>query len=76
MLDFCAPGWSEESKKHLIWVRYNGKTFHLPKGGHGKKDPEIQKGYIKRMVRYLEIDPKCAKDNLAILQITWPSCNR
>ena len=68
MLAICASGFSVEPKKHKQWVRYNGKTFRLPKGKHGQVDPEIQKGHIKRLVRRLEIDAECAKQHLDILR--------
>ena len=68
MLSVCASGFSVRQRLHTQEVRYNGKTFHLPKGEHGKPDPEIQKGHIKRMVRHLEIDLECAKQHLPLLQ--------
>ena len=68
MLDECAPGYSIEQKTHTRQIRYKGKTFHLPKGEHGKKDPEIEKGHIKRMVNHLEIDIERAKQHLPILK--------
>lgn len=67
MLKECAPGFSIEQKVHKQWVRYKGKTAHLPKGEHGKKDPEIEKGHIKHMLKHLEIDLECAKQHLPIL---------
>lgn len=68
MRDKCASGYSIEPKKHRQWVRYNGKTYRLSKGEHGGKDPEIQKGEIKQMIRHLEIDEKCAKQHLDLLR--------
>ena len=68
MLEACADGFSINPKEHLQWVFYNGKTSRLPKGEHGKVDPEIQKGHIKRMIRHLEIDLECAKKHLEILR--------
>ncbi len=68
MLNKCASGYSIEGKKHRQWVRYNGKTYLLSKGAHDEKDPEIQKGEIKQMVRHLEIDEKCAERHLEILR--------
>ena len=68
MLDECASGYSIEKKEHKQWVRYNEKTYHLPKGEHSTKDPEIEKGHIKRMVNHLEICLECAKQYLPILK--------
>ncbi len=68
MLNKCAPSYSIEKKKHKQWVRYNEKTYHLSKGAHGEKDPEIQKGEIKQMVRHLEIEEKCAERHLEMLR--------
>ncbi len=68
MLDECAPGYSIEKKEHKQRVWYKEKTYHLPKGEHGKKDPEIEKGHIKRMVNHLEIDLECAKQHLAVFR--------
>ena len=68
MLNECASGYSIEKKEHKQWVRYNEKTYHLPKGEHSTKDPEIEKGHIKRMVNHLEICLECAKQYLAILK--------
>ena len=68
MLDECASGYSIEKKEHKQWVRCNEKTYHLPKGEHSTKDPEIEKGHIKRMVNHLEIDLECAKQHLPILK--------
>jgi hypothetical protein len=48
-------------------VRFNGKSYpSLPKGEHGKADPEIQVGKIKQMARQLGIE-ECARTNLSIL---------
>ena len=68
MLDACASGYSIKKKLHKRWVQYNGKTAFLPKGEHGSKDPEIEKGHIKHMVNHLEIDWECAKQHLPILR--------
>jgi hypothetical protein len=68
MLDACAPGHKVLEKKHHYWVLYNGETYRaLPLGGHGKRNPEIQIGKIKQMIRQLRIDESCAKKHLPIL---------
>lgn len=74
MLDKCAPGHSIEQKKHNQWVRYNGKTYHLPQGEHGKRNPEIEQGHVKQMVHHLDIDVACAQKHLKI-QISEHSAN-
>ena len=68
MLDGCAQGFSIENKKHRFWVKFKGKKFLLPKGEHGKKNPEIEKGHIKKMIKQLEIDLECAKECLELLK--------
>ena len=68
MLRKCAPGFTTKETDHHIWIGYNGKTFRgFPTGAHGSKDPEIQVGIIKQLVRLLEIDTACAKKHLGIL---------
>ena len=61
MLNECASGYSIEKKEHKQWVRYNEKTYHLPKGEHSTKDPEIEKGHIKRMVNHFQVVTESAK---------------
>ena len=68
MLSMCASGFAVKQCLHTQEVQYNGKTFHLPKGEHGRVDPEIQKGHIKRMIRQLKIDMECAKEHLELLR--------
>lgn len=68
MLDECAPGSMPQPKLHHYWVTYRGKTFtSLPKGGHGKTDPEIEDGHIRKMVRFLGIDRDCVARVLGIV---------
>jgi hypothetical protein len=67
MLDVCAHGHTKKEGKHYWCVRYNGKTYPtLPRGEHGKTDPEIQIGKIRQMVRQLGIET-CAEERLALL---------
>ncbi len=61
MLNECASGYSIEKKEHKQWVRYNEKTYHLPKGEHSTKDPEIERGHIKRMVNHFQVVTESAK---------------
>lgn len=66
MLDACAPGHTRTETNHHWCVRYSGKTFPaLPKGAHGKTNPPIQNGVIKKMSRHLGI-LDCAKTTLPI----------
>jgi hypothetical protein len=69
MLDACAEGYTVEDKTHRRWVRYGGHIFHLPLGEHGTRDdPEIQLGQVRRMVRHLQIDVRCAERELPQLR--------
>ena len=66
MLDECAPGHTRTETNHHYCIRYNGKVFPtLPKGQHGKANPGIQKGVLKKMSRHLGI-LECAKAALAL----------
>jgi hypothetical protein len=65
MLNLCAPGHSFKAHgDHYYLVSYGRNRYpSLPRGAHGKKDPEIQRGHVKRMVRMLDIE-ECAKKAL------------
>jgi hypothetical protein len=62
MLDTCAKGHVFRGHgDHYYLVAYGGKTFpSLPTGKHGKANPDIQKGVVKRMAKLLDI-LDCAK---------------
>lgn len=46
---------------HKWRIDFRERTFpDLPLGAHGAKDPEIQLGVVKKMIRHLEIDLDCA----------------
>jgi len=65
-LDDCAPGAVVELKLHHYWVTYSGKTFRgLPSGKHGKTNPEIESGVVKKMSRFLGV-LKCMQAKLSI----------
>jgi hypothetical protein len=69
MLDLCAPGYAIALKKHHWWVTFGGRTFRrLPTGEHGERNPEIQVGIIRQLIRFLIIDMDCAKQHLEILR--------
>ena len=62
MLDECAPGNSRVLKTHHYWIGYKGKMYRsLPKGAHGRTDPEIQAPFVKKLVSQLEINLDCVK---------------
>ena len=66
MLDECAPGHRIEERTHHYCVYYQDKVYPtLPKGPHGKSNPLIQKGHIKKMARHLGI-LECAKSVLSL----------
>jgi hypothetical protein len=69
MLEACAPGFTIERKEHRFWVRYNGLVFHdLSTGKHGARNPEVQIGLVRHMIRFLGIAMDCAKQHLEILR--------
>lgn len=67
MLEACAPGHVFRAHgDHYYLVAFNGRTFpSLPRGAHGKSNPEIQIGVVKRMARLLDI-LACAERQLQI----------
>ena len=68
MLDECASGYSIEKKSINSGFGTTKKRITCQKGSAVQKDPEIEKGHIKRMVNHLEIDLECAKQHLPILK--------
>lgn len=69
MLDACAPGWTARQGLHKWRVMWRDKTYpSLPRGEHGKTNPEIELGHVKKMIRHLEIDHDCARRHLPILR--------
>jgi len=65
MLENCASGAELIPKKHRIWVHWNSRTYRgLPKGSHGSKDPEIERGHVRHMVRFFDLDPACVQQHL------------
>jgi hypothetical protein len=65
MLDHCAPGHTRKQRTHNWVVTYLEHTFpSLPVGEHGaRKNPEIQVGKVKQMVRLFGI-MECAKTKI------------
>jgi hypothetical protein len=68
MLAKCAPGYTEERKTHHLAFLWEGVSAHLPRGGHGETNPEIEVGHVKHLVRLLGIDPDCVGKNLKQMQ--------
>jgi hypothetical protein len=68
MLETCAPGARIDEKLHQYWVTYQGKSFRtLPRGdhahrGHKASGAGIEFGYVRSLVRHLEIDCPCARE--------------
>ena len=69
MLDHCAKGYKPKEKPHYWCILYNGKIYpNFPKGPHGGKNPDIEIGHIKKMIRFLGIPLDCAENFLPILK--------
>lgn len=51
-LDTLLPGWREQETTHKRLVFFADEVFPLPKGAHGRADPEIQLGQVRRMSRF------------------------
>jgi len=65
MLKKCAPGAEVVLKKHRHWVQWGDRTYRgLPKGAPGSKDPEIERGHVKHMARYFDLDLDCVRKYL------------
>lgn len=68
MLDECAPGHTRHERDHNWIIRFGEKVYPaLPNGPHGKSNPPIQIGHVRKMVRALEIGD-CAGRLLEILR--------
>lgn len=54
MLAQCAVGYTSRLTNHYYQVTFNKKIYPaLPKGEHGKSDPEIEFGHVMKMARSL-----------------------
>ncbi len=71
MLDHCANGWTKVGTKHYWCIRWSGRTYpSFPLGDHGsRKNPGIQIGHVRKLVRFLGIAPECAGDQIEALKI-------
>ena len=67
MLRRCSPGSRLIRKEHRIWVfdAKGGIYRGLPKGAHGKSDPEIEFGHVRSMARHLGFEA-CALEFFGI----------
>ena len=63
MLEGCSPGSRIIPKKHHHWVfdSKGGIYKSLPLGGHGKKNPKIELGHVRKMARHLGFE-ECARE--------------
>ena len=69
MLEHCARDFTKRERVHNWVITFQEKEYpSLPKGPHGKPDPEIEKGHIKKMIKKLGIDMECAKQYLPLLR--------
>ena len=61
MLEHCLKGHERIQKPHRWNVKYNGRVYHeVPLGKHGsRKNPEIEAGHIRGLVRFFGIPPDC-----------------
>ena len=68
MLEQCAPGNARVLKTHHDWIGYKGKMYRsLPKGAHGRTDPEIKAPFVKKLVSQLEINLECEKKHFRFI---------
>ena len=54
-MDKILPTWRWEDRNHARFVRcpeIRPDPFPFPQGGHGKHNPEIELGHVKRMFRF------------------------
>lgn len=62
----CLPGHTITLKTHPYWIAHNNRLYaSFPKGAHGKSNPPIDVGHVKRMARYFDI-LDCARRELSL----------
>jgi len=67
MLAACADGHAVTPTTHHYRVDYNGKSYYrVPKGAHGARNPEIEAFHVRKVIRHLGIDPKCASKYVTV----------
>lgn len=65
MTDKCAPGSTWTLGTHSYKVKFGGRCYpSLP------KHAEIEIGHIRKMVRHLQIDRKCATAQIPALKLS------
>jgi hypothetical protein len=64
MLDCCAGGHTFRESTHSNMVEFQGKMHALQRGSKSESDPEIQMGNVRKLVRFLEINPDCANGQI------------
>jgi len=66
MLDGCAQGYTKMASRHYWTVGFNKRSYRsLPLGGHGRrKNPEIETGHVRALIRHLQIPEDCAAQYL------------
>jgi hypothetical protein len=68
MMDACARGYQKRPSSHYWIVTFNGRTYRtLPLGEHGRrKNPEIETGHVRSMIRHLLVSRECAERHIDI----------
>lgn len=54
-MDSILPEWTYELQTHRRLIRcpaLRREPFPLPRGAHGRSNPEIQLGWVKKMFRF------------------------
>jgi len=65
MTEKCAPGSTWTPGTHSFKVKYDGRCYpSLP------KHQDIEIGHIRKMVRHLQIDRKCATAQIPALKLS------
>ena len=59
MLEGCAKGYTMRASDHSRLVVFKSRSHALPKGGHGKTNPDIQKTAVRKMVQSLLLSYTC-----------------
>ena len=68
MLDGCLPGHERIQKLHRWNVKHGGRIYYeVPLGKHGaRKNPEIEAGHIRGLVKFFAIPKSCYERFLSI----------
>jgi hypothetical protein len=62
MLENCAKGFTMRPTDHNRRIEFNGKIFpSMP-----KKHDDVKLGYVRKMIRALDIDQECARKYLPL----------